>query len=417
MIKSIEIKNFKSIDHINLELGRVNVFIGENGAGKSNILEAIALASASIADKLDNEFLSSRGVRVTPPLLMRSAFKIENGQKPITISVTDFNDLTITSELNNDNSPYSEWEAERSFTEPGGPMQIREVGHLLVDYLRHVTPTEDMMKIADQLLEQLAVTKARIDEQLELNVDDPKRARVFPITLTLPSPTAEKLMAARGVSLGDFIIYSPENSSLRIFEKEGQILPLGINGEGLLKLLSVMAQGNDLTPFKQIKDCLRLFGWFEDFEIIDENGRSQMAIRDIFLDKSQRIFDQRSANEGFLFTAFYFTLFTSTLTPKFFAIDNIDASLNPKLCSQLMKTLNELAVKNDKQVIFTTHNPAVLDGLNLDDDQQRLFVIDRGRSGNTRIKRVNKPNSSDGYPVRLSESFLSGTLGGLPKRF
>jgi len=64
----------KSIENLSINLGRINVFIGENGCGKSNILEAITLASAATQNKLDNEFLTSRGVRVTIPQLMRSAF-------------------------------------------------------------------------------------------------------------------------------------------------------------------------------------------------------------------------------------------------------------------------------------------------------------------------------------------------------
>ena len=73
MIQEITIENYKSIQSLSIELGRVTVFIGENGCGKSNILEAIALGSAA-ADKLDNEFLAPRGIRVTDPKLMRSAF-------------------------------------------------------------------------------------------------------------------------------------------------------------------------------------------------------------------------------------------------------------------------------------------------------------------------------------------------------
>ena len=41
MIQEIRIKNFKSVQKLKLELGRVNVLIGANGCGKSNILEAI----------------------------------------------------------------------------------------------------------------------------------------------------------------------------------------------------------------------------------------------------------------------------------------------------------------------------------------------------------------------------------------
>ena len=42
MFKRLAIKNFKSIIYLTIELGRVNVFIGANGMGKSNVLEAIA---------------------------------------------------------------------------------------------------------------------------------------------------------------------------------------------------------------------------------------------------------------------------------------------------------------------------------------------------------------------------------------
>ncbi|MBK8565864.1 MAG: AAA family ATPase [Saprospiraceae bacterium] len=55
MITNIHIENFKSIQSLDLELGRLNIFIGANGSGKSNILEAIAMGSAAMEDKLDDE--------------------------------------------------------------------------------------------------------------------------------------------------------------------------------------------------------------------------------------------------------------------------------------------------------------------------------------------------------------------------
>ena len=115
---------------------------------------------------------------------------------------------------------------------------------------------------------------------------------------------------------------------------------------------------------------------------------------------------------------FYFALFISKYTPKFFAIDNIDASLNPKLCIELIKILTKLAKKHDEQVIFTTHNPAILDGLNLNDDEVRLLVVNRNIHGHTKVKRVLKKQMPEGVePLRLSEQFLRGYLGGLPKNF
>lgn len=74
MISEIQIENFKSIAKLSLKPGSVTVLIGENGSGKSNILEAIAFAAAASAGKLDDEFLYSRGIRVTEKEWMRSAF-------------------------------------------------------------------------------------------------------------------------------------------------------------------------------------------------------------------------------------------------------------------------------------------------------------------------------------------------------
>ena len=115
---------------------------------------------------------------------------------------------------------------------------------------------------------------------------------------------------------------------------------------------------------------------------------------------------------------FYFALFVSDDTPKFFAIDNIENALNPKLCTRLIQELVGLAKKYDKQVIFTTHNPAVLDGLDLSDDEQRLFVIYRNVDGHTKARRISAPEPlEDDDPVQLSEAFINGYLGGLPNNF
>ena len=53
MIKTITIKNFKSITAADLPLGNVNVFIGANGSGKSNILEAVGMVAAERACQIE----------------------------------------------------------------------------------------------------------------------------------------------------------------------------------------------------------------------------------------------------------------------------------------------------------------------------------------------------------------------------
>lgn len=228
----------------------------------------------------------------------------------------------------------------------------------------------------------------------------------------------ELLRKTQRYHLWDFVVYLPENTALRTFQSEAQILPLGTKGEGLFAHLKALADAQP-NVLEAITSELALLDWFERLEIPRDLSVAERSIRlrDRYLAEGA-LFDQRSANEGFLFLLFYFTLFLSPDTPSFFGIDNVDASLNPRLCVALVKRLAELARAKDKQVIFTTHNPAVLDGLDLHDETQRLFVIHRSSRGRTKARRVPPPKPVAGEaPLKLSEAFLRGYLGGLPKSF
>ena len=291
MIRTVHIENFKSVRLLDLELNRVNVLIGENGCGKSNILESVAVCAAASQNKLDNEFLSSRGLRVTEPRFMRSAFACGESTEPTQVRCQGDDDVDFRCSLSaeKDAGPYSFWDKVGSAPSP---------------------------KRMQEFLSRHPSKKKKKNE----NGDSDFHFDVVNLFLSSAGPLAR------------FLIYSPENSALRVFQSEGQILPLGIRGEGLFAHLKVLSQESP-AHFKEIQERLKLLDWFEHFVVPDDltAGDRKIRISDRYLKKGD-LFDQRSANEGFLFLLFYFTLFISPNTPSFFAIDNVDASLNPKLC-------------------------------------------------------------------------------------
>jgi len=75
MLNKIKISSFKSIVNQEISLGMMNVFIGANGSGKSNFLEAIGVLSAAAAGRVDDEALQRRGIRLGTPRLYKSAFE------------------------------------------------------------------------------------------------------------------------------------------------------------------------------------------------------------------------------------------------------------------------------------------------------------------------------------------------------
>lgn len=385
MIREIEIEGFKSIERLELGLGRVTVLIGENGCGKSNILEAIAFASAAYADRLDNEFLASRGIRNVEPGLMRPAFVGEVAAR-MCMRIHAHEQLRVEFAFDEDvSSTMTKWSVD---------VRLRHgQGEEIIDVGEHVR------KAVDDAVGQEALASA---------------SRSF-----VEQYAKQGFLRSFLGGLDRFLVFSPENTALRTFEREGQILPIGINGEGLFAHLRALDRAGKTNVLEELNRRLSLIDWFSGFEIPADlgPGERRLSIRDRYL-ASDTLLDQRSANEGFLFLLFYYTLLLSPDTPTFFAIDNIDASLNPRLCARLMLDVVELAKQQDRQVVVTTHNPAVLDGLDLTDDDQRLMVVSRTPKGATRVRRVPAPKPIEGAPaLRLSEAFLRGFLGGLPDNF
>ena len=416
-----------------MPLGRVNVLIGENGSGKSNILEAIAFLGAAAADKLDHEFLASRGVRVADDeRLMCSAFpKRAKGISEDEINLAAYGDERKRFEVRllptfKKDETLSGW-----FTTPNLPPE--EVVKILLERQRPQMREAMKKTIEKELGKYPEASKsweehfpkhlpAKFRKWIGKSLADFMRSQGEDIALRLSlmqTVAKHNATAVEFLPLDRFLVFSPAYDTLRRFDDEGQIRPLGIRGEGLFKLLQTFNGAKRGKELRELRESLRLLDWYRDLRLpkLLVQGERRIEMLDRFLG-TKRPLDQRSANEGFLFLLFYFVLFISPATPPFFAIDNVDASLNPKLCAQLMRRLVELARLHGKQVILTTHNPALLDGLDLNDDEQRLFVVHRDEAGRTGIRRVPAPKPQQGeLPMRLSIAFLRGLLGGLPKNF
>ena len=354
MIDRIVINNFKSIEKVDLELGRLNVLIGANGSGKSNILEAIGMVAAKNGNTIELDSMAQRGVRIAMPELMVNSFYGKVASRSIRI---------------------------RFENEDG--------------YIRY------------------AITR-RDDE-----------------SIYTPWNTDAYAYLRKGVSLEDFesqysryIIYSPSIDALRGLSSASKLYPIGLHGEGLDVLMYQMSKA-EISQVERIAS--RYITWLDDMMYDTEGemkyrgyklGRSNsnLYFNDRYMQKRNRFFSAENANEGALILLFYLVLMTSKATPRFFAIDNIDSGLNPRLCRVLIKEMTSLAEENGKQVVITTHNPAVLDGLRLGDSSTRLFAVDRSDSGDTRVNEIRvKPQSEK--RMKLSEMWMNGMIGGVPNEF
>lgn len=362
MIETITVKNFKSITDMTLSLGNVNVFIGANGSGKSNILEAIAMVAAERSAQIEVNSMIQKGIRIAKPDLMISSFYGQPSNSTINVNISGTEGERIKYAVTNlaPEDIYSTWNAPWSTGARRG--NIKEA-----------------VEKTDKLREYLS----------------------------------------------KYLIYSLSINALRGLTSDSLQYPLGLNGEGLDVLLNNIPKEEIMQIKESAKDYI---SWIEDIffdseEIYKMQGyklgrsKSNLYFRDKFMQKKNNLFSAENANEGALELLFYLTLFISRKTPDFFAIDNIENGLNPRLCRFLMKKICELAVKNGKQVLITTHNPAILDGLNLNDGSQRLYVVIRNDEGKTQAKRIQTKEQTGEQRMMLSEMWMKGLIGGVPYNF
>lgn len=387
-LREINIKGFKSIVEQTVVLGRVNCFIGANGVGKSNVLEALGVLGAAAAGRVDDEAIIRRGVRAGLPRLFKTSFAGTTIPPHITLEARGEPTATFrVSLLNPLEMPTPAWSFKTEFLS-AGETQIVSRG----------------VRTAKE------------------NLDETRGLSALKVVDLQPEDPASLLLKA----LQDYVIYTPNTPALRATVPDLQTrVPVGLVGGGLAEGFEALKRGVDEA---RLDEVLGLIDWVSDVGVTDVVGdllspsvprtKNVLKFTDRFMAASRNTLTAHDASEGVLYVLFAAVLCLSASSPSIFAIDNLDAALNPRLVTRLVGRLSSWLVtaSPDRQLLFTAHNPTVLDGLDLDDDEVRLFAVERNSDGHTTVRRITlspelqKLNKE--YP--LSRLWAMGNLGAVP---
>ena len=389
-LKRISVGNFKSLYDTSFEPGKINVFIGANGSGKSTVLEAIGLLSAAMTDRVDAASLQRRGVRLSVPTLYKSNFKDIKRRNPT---------INLSLEWNDSNTAHD----------------FRYDVHL-------TTPTDtDYWKYHSEAFFQDGVQKwgrSNASRQQSNNyigfflIDDDKDLE-----------NGRKIARA----LSNYGIFQPNTMTLRgTIPDPSQSSPLGLNGgrlaESIKELLSTV---DDDIMFGDIfmDDVLDMIDWASSISVnapkknnINANiptTRQVIEFADRYMKDSAQ-FTGYDASEGALYVLFMLTLAMHPQGPSIFSVDSFDHALNPHLAKKMTEVFCQEIIKNGKTAFLTTHSPLVLDGLDITNDDIRLFAVDRNSKGHSQITRITVSPELLAEGQSLSRLWINGRLGGVP---
>jgi hypothetical protein len=229
------------------------------------------------------------------------------------------------------------------------------------------------------------------------------------------------------MKLHKYGIYQPNTPALRgTIPDPYQAEPIGLCGGRLAEAIEdVLSAGNGekFGPL-WIDDVLELVEWAKQVRITTPNksninasvptSRRVIEFSDRYMRNDKR-FTAYDASEGALYVLLLLCLAVHEKAPNVFAIDNFDHAMNPRLAKVTTRKFSELILSTEKTVFLTTHNPLVLDGLDIQNEDIRLFTMDRNREGHAQIRRIKVEQSLIDENQPLSRLWVNGRLGGVPE--
>jgi hypothetical protein len=221
--------------------------------------------------------------------------------------------------------------------------------------------------------------------------------------------------------LGRFAIFTPSTPNIRGSRTDIQREPLGLSGSGLGQAIDEMlkSEPDKLGPF-ELDEVYELIDWADSLTIDETNDQAtRLRIGDRYMGNGHKTVSLLESSEGALYVLFLLALVGHADSPPIFAVDNFDQALHPRLaCALTEKIADQILADGTRQMLATTHNPLVLDGLDLLDDRVRLFTVDRDKSGATQVNRVlvsEELMAQADKGLSLSQLWVMGRLGGVPK--
>ena len=334
-IRHVQIRNYKSISQAAVDLGDLTMFVGANGVGKSNFLDALAFVSQCLTDSVELAFKHRGGL---------SAVRRRSGGHPTHIGLRLVVDL--------------------------GP-------HEVADY---------SFEIAAEKGERFSVARERchvshfMGASYTFEVEhgrfktgiDGIRPNVAPDRLALFAASATPEFRPIYDFLAGMRFYSIVPSELRKLQPSdagNSLRPDGSNAAAVLKRIK------DEMPERYDRISSLLSAAVEGIQSADHKAVGQFETVEFRQDVGQKhpwTFDALNVSDG---TLRMLGLLVAVYQPgqaTVLGIEEPEATVHPAVSEQILEILIDAA--RFRQVLVTTHSPDLLDSGDLSDEHLRVVT-------------------------------------------
>jgi predicted ATPase len=386
-LAKIKLENILSFKDAELELRPLNVLIGANASGKSNLIRAFGLVK-SLPNDLQKEISDGGGpgawINRKTNGIARITLSQLNGFVSYTVAlktvaqtyeiVEEFAPMVFRRDLAKLSIPGNNPDADRAEI-----MRVRETFNLR-DHL------ENEAKLATLLLstQQSVLAQVRIPGHLIGSLASALQG----IRLYREFKTGPGTQARQGIASSALAGYLSEDGS---------------------NLALVLNELNLINSLKHANEALHRFSdLFTEVVALTRGGTTQLYVREEGVGEP---FAATSLSDGTLRLLCLLAVLLDPAPPPLVCIEEPEVGMHPDAIRMIADLLVEASSKT--QLIVTTHSPALVDALS--DQPESVVVCERNFDGFTEFRRL-KNTDLDAWLERysLGELWQKGEIGGNP---
>jgi predicted ATPase len=386
MISELRLQHFKSVEDATVAFDPVTVFVGNNGSGKSNIVDALRFLKDAATQGLDRAFTERHGIESVRQWSPTRPYRM---QIEVTVRSTDFwgkYELAIDT-IKGGYKVSSEYIEIREFVrEWRAPDDDDSPRHLHIARLRTLNRNGDG-KVTQHIGEGPRQDGAMFQPEAPLfnalpteEFLDIPRIRVDELVLNnFFAANAQKLSEI----VANFQAYSIYPNTLRLPQEpsnERFLLPDGRNLTSVLKAMRRTTVG--MEAIEQITTAMRnILPGLETISILGVGGYLVPQFHMKEAGGKTHKFNVAQMSDGTLRVLGLLTALYQRPKPGIIVLEEPEQTVNPAIMEVLADSIKE--VSGTRQVIVTTHSPHLLD--QFDPEQIRAVDMVEGR---TQVSRV-----------------------------
>lgn len=373
---SIHIQNYKSLQDVSLtDLQAVNLLIGPNNSGKSNMLSLIQEISCSLSNR--------------NPLF--------GWDKNLIFNKDENNPLKLYLVIENEHQYFH----LKFYT-----VKIKNVNSIIDGYLTRVVNT---------------TLEDRHNNVILRKTDSPILS-IHKLTIPLDQTAFNENNIASFFQ--NTCIYNINPSTFSQPTKYERSNRVNADASNLVSFLDVMRNDYPLIFNTIVTDLKTCIPTFENVTITktSEDGTFQ-SIR--FFDKNNNSYLANEVSEGVLYFLALLSIVHQPEPPQLLLLEEPEKGVHPRRIKEVMDYIFNLAETKAIQIIMTTHSPYVVDEFK--DLEEAIYVFDRDTDATT-VKNLQrdviepfnelaKANHTKSFNISrsLGDHWTTGLLGGVPK--